>query len=143
MNYLPPDTRINGGNMPPVFKKRSEGFRWFLICFIGMIIIFAGSVWVTYSSWTPPPKSMEYPNNHEYNKALSDWKNNTEDGNLYGRIVMEVGAFIMVIGGFLGYIDPAVDDLEKKILLILLIVAIFILTIVSVGIVVQSPYGLA
>ena len=141
MDYLPPDSRINGGSTPPLFKKRSEAFRWFLICFIGVIIIFMGSVWVTYASWTPPPKLAEYPNNYEYNKALNDWKNSTESGNLYGRIVIEIGAFVMAIGGFLGYIDPTVDDIEKKILLTVIFIAILILTVVSVGIVVQSPYG--
>ncbi len=141
MDYLPPDSRINGGDIPPVFKKRSEAFKWFLIGFTGIIIIFIGSIWVTYSSWTPPPKSIEYPNNHEYNKALNDWKNTTELGNLYGRIVIEVGAFVMIVGGFLGYMDPAVDEREKKILLIILLVAILILIVVSVGIIAQSPYG--
>ena len=140
MDYLPPNSRINGGNIPPVFKKRSESFKWFIIGFAGIIIIFIGSIWVTYASWAPPPKYTDYPNNHEYTKALNDWKNATEYGNLYGRIIIDVGAFVMIIGGFLGYIDPAVDDPNKKILLGMLTVAMFILIIVSVGIVVQSPY---
>ncbi len=140
MEYIPPDDRINGGKVPSVFLRRTEAFRWLVICFVGIIIVFIGCMWVTHAMWTPMPKANNYHNNQEYNKALNDWRNATEAGNLYGRMTIEVGAMVMIIGSFLGYVDPAVDETDKRRLLIIMLIAFIVLIIVSVGIVEQSPY---
>ena len=139
MEFLPPDDRMKN-DVPPVFKRRSSSFKWVVLSMIGAILIFFGSVWVTTASWTPPPSSKDFSNVQDYMKALNDWKNSTQSGNLYGRITIELGAFVMLIGGFLGYIDVESDSEEKRVFLIISLFAILILVVVSVGLFMQSPY---
>ncbi len=141
MDYIPPNNRIDDSDVQSLFLKRKDSFKWFAFSMVGIIIIFVGSLWVTYAAWTPAPKASSYQNNQEYAKALNDWKNATETGNLYGRITIEVGAMIIITGSFLGYIDPAVDETDKRRLLIMIFLALIILIVVSVGLVEQSPYG--
>ncbi len=125
---------------PPVFKKHSEGFRWSIIVIIGIVIVFAGSFWVTLAQWTPPPNSQDYHSISDYTKAKREWQGFVEQGNLYGRIVLELGSLVMVLGGFLGYMMVSVDDVEKRAFLVITVVGLFIALVASVGLFVSSPY---
>ncbi|GEM_PF-4708000 len=125
---------------PPVFKKRSESFRWMVVALIGIFVIFVGAIWVSMASWSPPPNSADYSSYQDYAKDLRAWKNFTKSGNLYGRIVMEIGAFALTMGGFLGYIDSTVDPEEKKYMIIIGIFGLIALILLSVGITEISPY---
>ncbi len=134
--------RGNGVNHPPpVFKRKSESFKWMILVVIGVLLIFAGGIWVSLASWTPPPKASDFSNYHDYTKALQDWGNFTRSGNLYGRIVMEFGSLIMSIVSFLAYVHPAIDPEEKRIFIIMAIIGILVLVLISVGIIVNSPYS--
>ena len=134
--------RGNGMNQPPpVFKRKSESFKWMILSIIGVLLIFGGGIWVSLASWTPPPKASDFSNYHDYTKALQDWGNFTRSGNLYGRIVMELGSLIMSIVGFIAYVHPAIDPEEKRIFITMAIFGIIVLVLISVGIVVNSPYS--
>jgi len=134
--------RPNGANHtpPPIFKKRSGSFKWIALVVIGLLLMFIGSVWVSMSMWTPPPKPTEYPNHPDYVKAINNWANSTRTGNLYGRIVMESGAMIMIIAGVFGFADSSVDADERKIFFAMAMISLILLVIISVGLFVSSPY---
>ncbi len=130
----------NNHTPPPVFKRRSESFKWMVMATVGIIIIFIGAVWVSMASWTPPPNSADYPNYQDYAKDLRAWNNFTKSGNLYGRIVMEIGTFTLSLAGVLGYLDPAVDTEEKRIFAIMGLLGATLLILLSVGLTEMSPY---
>ncbi len=130
----------NNHTPPPVFKRRSESFKWMVLAAVGIIILFLGALWVSLASWTPPPNSADYQNYQDYAKDLRAWNNFTKSGNLYGRIVMEVGTLTMIIAGIFGYLDPAVDTDEKKIFAAMLFLGTFLLVLLSVGLTEMSPY---
>ena len=125
---------------PPVFKRKSGIFKWGVAMVVGILIIFSGGIWVTLSIWTPPPSASSYSNYHEYQKDLSEWRNSTEMGNLYGRIMMEIGALTLMLVGFLSVFDPTVDDRERNLMIVVALVSLFILVLISVGLFVSSPY---
>ncbi len=125
---------------PPVFKKRTGVFRWAVVILIGLLILFAGSVWVIFATWNPPPSASDYSSYSEYQKALHGWKNASMEGNFYGRLVMDIGAFFMIIAGILGYVDPSVDIDERRFLVAMAIVGVFVFLVVSVGFFQNSPY---
>ncbi len=140
------NTLQNGREMnrpPPVFKKRSDGYKWFIVAVIGIVIIFIGSIWVTMASWTPPPNSANYQNYQHYKQDLRNWQNTTTSGNLYGRMTIEIGALGMVIGGSFGFLDHSVSDEEKKILMVIGLIGVVIMVIVSVGFATSSPYTIS
>ena len=134
----------NGSNLPPpVFKRKSGVFKWMTIAIVGVILIFMGGIWVTLANWTPPPTSSSYENYKDYQKDLNAWKNSTKTGNLYGRIIMEVGTFTLMLAGFLGTIDPLLDERERTLMIVIGLVAMFLFIIISVGLFMMSPYSIS
>ncbi len=125
---------------PPVFKKRNESFKWMVVILIGIFIIFMGGIWVTTAQWGPPPNPQDYHSLSEYNKDKRAWQNATEAGNLYGRIIMEIGSLTMVLGGFVGYVTVTIDESEKRTFIIAAVLGVIVMMIVSVGIMASSPY---
>ena len=136
-NLLRNNTKIP----PPVFKSKSGFFKWMIIVIVGMIVMFVGGMWVIIANWTPPPISSNYDNYHDYQKDLSAWKNLTRTGNLYGRVIMGLGTSIITLSGFLGAIDTSMDDREKVIMIIIGIAAMSLFLLLSVGLVMVSPYS--
>jgi hypothetical protein len=126
---------------PPVFKKRSENFKWMVIILVGIFIVFMGGIWVTMAQWSPPPNPQDYHSLSEYNKYKREWQNATEQGNFYGRILMEIGSLTMVLGGFIGYAATTIDELDKRAFMLAAAIGLIIMLVVSVGIVVASPYS--
>ncbi|NPA75588.1 MAG: hypothetical protein GXO25_05865 [Euryarchaeota archaeon] len=135
---------VNNGRQirkpPPVFKKRSDSFKWFVVAVIGIVIIFVGSMWVTMAQWTPPPNANDYHSLEHYKRDKMAWENATQTGNLYGRILIEIGALGMVVGAMFGIQSAALDDTEKRIFTVLLVLGVLVLIVVSVGLFVSSPY---
>ncbi len=126
---------------PPVFKRKMGLGKWMVLGLAGMILLFIGGIWVTYVTWYPPPQMGDYEHYQDYTKDLNAWKNLTRTGNLYGRLVMDGGAFLLMLMGFIGLFDAELNDSERKIMLALGLFGTLILVIISVGIYVYSPYG--
>ena len=125
---------------PPIFKKNPNSLKWNIAIIIGVIIIFIGSIIVTTATWTPKP-TYSGQNSKEYKDTLQEWKNSTESGKLNGRIIIEVGALSMIIGGLGGFADPNIESTDKRVFVALAVVGIIILVAASVGIIQMSPYS--
>ena len=135
--------RNNTNLPPPVFKRKSGIFKWMVIVIVGVILIFIGGIWVILANWTPPPSASSYQNYQDYQKDLNAWKNSTKTGNLYGRIIMGVGTFTLMLAGFLGAIDSLMDEREKIIMIVIGLIAMCLFIIISVGLFVMSPYSIS
>ncbi len=125
---------------PPIFKKNHNSLKWSIAIIIGVIIIFIGSIVVTTATWTPKP-TYSGQNSKEYKDTLQEWKNSTESGKLSGRIIIEVGALSMIIGGLGGFADTSIESTDKRVFVALAVVGILILVVASVGIIQMSPYS--
>jgi len=126
---------------PPIFKKNRNSLKWSIAIIIGVIIIFIGSIIVTTATWTPAPTYSGHTTTKEYKDTLQEWKNSTESGKLNGRIIIEVGALSMIIGGLGGFADTNIESTDKRVFVALAVVGILILVVASVGIIQMSPYS--
>ncbi len=122
-------------------KKRDAMKKWIILGLIGMFVMFAGGFLVTLGHWTPPPQTYDFHGNNansDYSKAVHSWRNTTNGEKFFGRVIMDFGALLVMTMGFLGAVDSKIDKDERKVLLILGMVALFIFVVMTVGLFVSS-----
>ena len=115
--------------------KKSKIEPFVAIGLIGVIILFIGGFLVTLGFSTPPPHQWKYGDNSDaYQSEYHNYIELTETESLIGFILMNIGAFMLLLMCFIAPFARSISHEDKRLFLILGIVSAFLLVLISSGI---------